>query len=245
MVHSVALKRPVPPESVAKSILFLASENWSGSITGQVLNVDSGKQGKVMWMQKECWSQGSKRGIAETRGYEYSGKLSSCEYIRQLSAFTYHQPCMDFHFQEIEFSRRQVSYLYIYCVCTTFRTSTKSNCMLHWSEIYPCNASHTTQWNPTIRELFYADFLRTGLVYLTSVIQAMIIVIPTSTILLALPLLICHLKLLSYTLIHPIIKYFFFVISQFVVNLSHFIIVPFLKVIKSTLTAFARPQRSE
>ncbi|KAE8453372.1 hypothetical protein EG329_010233 [Mollisiaceae sp. DMI_Dod_QoI] len=51
---TVALKRPVPPESVAKSILFLASENWSGSITGQVLNVDSGKQGKVMWMQQEC-----------------------------------------------------------------------------------------------------------------------------------------------------------------------------------------------
>ncbi|KUJ23017.1 NAD-P-binding protein [Mollisia scopiformis] len=51
---TVALKQPVPPESVAKSILFLASENWSGSITGQILNVDSGKQGKVMWMQKEC-----------------------------------------------------------------------------------------------------------------------------------------------------------------------------------------------
>jgi enoyl-[acyl-carrier-protein] reductase (NADH) len=49
-----ALKRPVPPESVAKTILFLASENWSGSITGQVLNVDSGKQGKVMWTKEEC-----------------------------------------------------------------------------------------------------------------------------------------------------------------------------------------------
>ena len=49
-----ALKRPVPPESVAKAILFLASENWSGSITGQVLNVDSGKQGKVMWTKEEC-----------------------------------------------------------------------------------------------------------------------------------------------------------------------------------------------
>lgn len=55
MVYRVALKRPVPPENVAKSILFLASENWSGSITGQVMNVDSGKQGKVMWMRKECW----------------------------------------------------------------------------------------------------------------------------------------------------------------------------------------------
>ncbi|KAE9380505.1 NAD(P)-binding protein [Stipitochalara longipes BDJ] len=51
---TTALKKPVPPEAVAKSILFLASENWSGSITGQVLNVDSGKQGKVMWMKEDC-----------------------------------------------------------------------------------------------------------------------------------------------------------------------------------------------
>ncbi|PVH75517.1 NAD-P-binding protein [Cadophora sp. DSE1049] len=51
---TTALKKPVPPESVAKSILFLASENWSGNITGQILNVDSGKQGKVMNMKEEC-----------------------------------------------------------------------------------------------------------------------------------------------------------------------------------------------
>jgi len=51
---TTALCQPVPPSSVAKSILFLASENWSGNITGQVLNVDSGKQGKVMWMRHEC-----------------------------------------------------------------------------------------------------------------------------------------------------------------------------------------------
>lgn len=51
--YRTALKKPVPLESVAKSILFLASESWSGSITGQVLNVDSGKQGKVMWMREE------------------------------------------------------------------------------------------------------------------------------------------------------------------------------------------------
>lgn len=51
---TTALKKPVPPESIAKSILFLASENWSGNITGQILNVDSGKQGKVMNMKEEC-----------------------------------------------------------------------------------------------------------------------------------------------------------------------------------------------
>ncbi|KAG0651337.1 17-beta-hydroxysteroid dehydrogenase [Hyphodiscus hymeniophilus] len=51
---TTALKKPVPPENVAKAILFLASENWSGSVTGQVLNVDCGKQGKVMWTKEEC-----------------------------------------------------------------------------------------------------------------------------------------------------------------------------------------------
>ncbi|KAL8929493.1 MAG: hypothetical protein Q9208_001162 [Pyrenodesmia sp. 3 TL-2023] len=51
---TTALKQPVPPMSVAKSILFLASEAWSGHITGQILNVDCGKQGKVMWMKQEA-----------------------------------------------------------------------------------------------------------------------------------------------------------------------------------------------
>lgn len=41
-------------QKVLQSTLFLVSENWSGSITGHVLNVDSGKQGKVMWMEEEC-----------------------------------------------------------------------------------------------------------------------------------------------------------------------------------------------
>ncbi|OCK84429.1 NAD-P-binding protein [Lepidopterella palustris CBS 459.81] len=49
-----ALGKPVPPEAVAKTILFLASENFSGNVTGQVINVDSGKQGKVMWTKEEC-----------------------------------------------------------------------------------------------------------------------------------------------------------------------------------------------
>ncbi|KAL9585131.1 MAG: hypothetical protein Q9212_001697 [Teloschistes hypoglaucus] len=51
---TTALGRPVSPQSVAKSILFLASQAWSGHITGQILNVDCGKQGKVMWMKKDC-----------------------------------------------------------------------------------------------------------------------------------------------------------------------------------------------
>ncbi|KAI4130007.1 MAG: hypothetical protein LQ347_003539 [Umbilicaria vellea] len=51
---TVALGKPVSPADVAKSIVYLASEAWSGRVTGQVLNVDSGKQGKVMWTKDEC-----------------------------------------------------------------------------------------------------------------------------------------------------------------------------------------------
>lgn len=46
---TTALKQPVPVESVARAILFLTSERWSANVHGQVLNVDSGKQGALMW----------------------------------------------------------------------------------------------------------------------------------------------------------------------------------------------------
>jgi len=46
---TTALRKPVATESVARSLLFLASERWSANVHGQVLNVDSGKQGAVMW----------------------------------------------------------------------------------------------------------------------------------------------------------------------------------------------------
>ncbi|KAH8597888.1 NAD-P-binding protein [Bisporella sp. PMI_857] len=48
------LRKPVPPESVAKAILFLISDNWSGNITGQVINVDSGKRSRLIWAKEEC-----------------------------------------------------------------------------------------------------------------------------------------------------------------------------------------------
>jgi NAD(P)-dependent dehydrogenase (short-subunit alcohol dehydrogenase family) len=48
---TAALKQPVPIEQVAKCCLFLASESWSGSITGQVIKVDGGKTGRLFWGQ--------------------------------------------------------------------------------------------------------------------------------------------------------------------------------------------------
>ncbi|KAI9712406.1 MAG: hypothetical protein M1820_001619 [Bogoriella megaspora] len=50
---TVAQKRPVSIERVAKSILYLASDAWSGDVHGHILNVDSGKVGKVMWTKEE------------------------------------------------------------------------------------------------------------------------------------------------------------------------------------------------
>ncbi|KAF7122792.1 hypothetical protein CNMCM5793_000902 [Aspergillus hiratsukae] len=50
---TTARGEPVPPEAVAKGIVFLASDSFSGSITGHILDVDGGKSGKVMWLPGE------------------------------------------------------------------------------------------------------------------------------------------------------------------------------------------------
>ncbi|GAB7342848.1 hypothetical protein MBLNU457_g0973t1 [Dothideomycetes sp. NU457] len=52
-VGTTALREPVPCEAVARTALVLASEAWSGSVTGQCVNVDSGKMGAVMWHPDE------------------------------------------------------------------------------------------------------------------------------------------------------------------------------------------------
>lgn len=46
---TTAMKRPVSVDGVARSIVFLASENWSRDVMAQTLNVDSGKYGKLLW----------------------------------------------------------------------------------------------------------------------------------------------------------------------------------------------------
>ncbi|KAK5137733.1 hypothetical protein LTR08_007304 [Meristemomyces frigidus] len=50
---TVGLAKPVPPEHVARTILFLASERFSGSVHGQCIAVDSGKMGSVVWGKDE------------------------------------------------------------------------------------------------------------------------------------------------------------------------------------------------
>lgn len=46
---TTALAKPVPTEAVARSILFLASEAWGGSVHRKCIDVDAGKMGALMW----------------------------------------------------------------------------------------------------------------------------------------------------------------------------------------------------
>ena len=50
---TTATAAPIPVDDVARAVLFLASERWSGSVTGQVVRVDGGKAGRVCWMPGE------------------------------------------------------------------------------------------------------------------------------------------------------------------------------------------------
>lgn len=51
---TTALAKPVKPEVVARSIIFLASSNFSENVHGQILNIDSGKQGKLHFHEGEA-----------------------------------------------------------------------------------------------------------------------------------------------------------------------------------------------
>ncbi|KAF1847945.1 NAD(P)-binding protein [Cucurbitaria berberidis CBS 394.84] len=50
---TTALAEPIPIRAVAMTILSLASHNFSSHVHGQIVNVDGGKQGKVMWTKEE------------------------------------------------------------------------------------------------------------------------------------------------------------------------------------------------
>ena len=52
-VCQTALGEPIPVNAVAMSILATASYNFSSHVHGQVINVDGGKQGKLMWSEEE------------------------------------------------------------------------------------------------------------------------------------------------------------------------------------------------
>ena len=49
---TVASRRPVQMRHIAKLCLMLASDEWSGSTTGQVIPVDGGKSGQLYWAQE-------------------------------------------------------------------------------------------------------------------------------------------------------------------------------------------------
>lgn len=46
---TVALKKPVDMKHIARLCLVLASDEWSGSTTGQVLQPNGGKSGRIFW----------------------------------------------------------------------------------------------------------------------------------------------------------------------------------------------------
>lgn len=51
--NSVPPAKPVPPEDVARTILFLASQRFSGSVHGQLIPIDAGKTGNLVWTKEE------------------------------------------------------------------------------------------------------------------------------------------------------------------------------------------------
>jgi NAD(P)-dependent dehydrogenase (short-subunit alcohol dehydrogenase family) len=52
-IATVAMRRPVDIDVVARTCLFLASDSFSGNITGQVVPVDGGKSGSLLWPSED------------------------------------------------------------------------------------------------------------------------------------------------------------------------------------------------
>ncbi|QDS69139.1 hypothetical protein FKW77_010425 [Venturia effusa] len=53
-VATTALGKPVEMEQVAKAVVFLASDAFSGNVHGQTVNVDSGKVGKLLYTREKA-----------------------------------------------------------------------------------------------------------------------------------------------------------------------------------------------
>lgn len=51
---TVALRKIAKPEDVARLVVFLASEKYSGHISGQCISVDGGMEGRVLYQPEEC-----------------------------------------------------------------------------------------------------------------------------------------------------------------------------------------------
>lgn len=51
---TVALRKIAKPEDVARSIVWLSSEKWSGHISGQCISIDGGMEGRVIYSYDEC-----------------------------------------------------------------------------------------------------------------------------------------------------------------------------------------------
>lgn len=51
---TVALRKVARPEDVARTIVWLASERWSGHVSGQCLSVDGGMEGRLLYTPDEC-----------------------------------------------------------------------------------------------------------------------------------------------------------------------------------------------
>lgn len=55
---TVALRKIAKPEDVARAVCFLASHRASGHMSGQVLSVDGGMEGRVVWREEEVMGSG-------------------------------------------------------------------------------------------------------------------------------------------------------------------------------------------
>lgn len=51
---TVALRKVAQPTDIARSVVYLSSQKWSGHISGQCLSVDGGMEGRLLYQPEEC-----------------------------------------------------------------------------------------------------------------------------------------------------------------------------------------------